>query len=331
MAEREDDDHFSFEKLSELAMNEESTTEPSESTEQKASYTPLFKYEGRKFKTLLFSTSASDAFHTVTLNRLQQYTDLLIVRDASSFDQNDETLMRMEILDADLICFDPYSTIKECYVSLINDRVERGELALAFFRGIDGNSAPYMLHYVNVPYVDWGNSSSFSLDIDNIRKVDSQHLDRFLRKYQSLTLKFAANREKLIDIDENGVKTLKELTATIYDSFFKLDLNGSYICGQSFSKMEKENDWITFGYGKGEHDHVGRSILVHKTYKVMFPHFYGFSEQDSQFSKDLLRCLFEYLLLEHGKRKRSLFFTRLLKSSLQGQLSDVLVLANKGD
>ncbi|KAF0981894.1 hypothetical protein FDP41_011755 [Naegleria fowleri] len=323
-----EEESISFEGLSELALN--STTESSTTDEQKQSYTPLFKHEGRKFKTLLFSTSASDAFHTVTLNRLQQYTDLLIVKDASNFDQNDESLMRREILDTDLICFDPYSTIKDIYVPLINDRVERGELALVFFRGIDCNSAPYMLQYVNVPYVDWANSSSFSLDIDGIRKVDSQHLNRFLRKYHSLTLKFSANREKLIDFDENGVKILKELTANIYEHFFKLDLSGSYICGQSFNKMEKENDWLTFGYGKGEHDHVGRSILVHKTYKVMFPHFYGFSEQDSQFSKDLLRCLFEYLLLEHGKRKGSLFFSRLLKSSQQGQLSDILI-TSKGD
>lgn len=296
--------------------------------------TSTLKKMHKLYNLLVITSSLGDDFHRVALQRFRgsAYSEIFNEVRELGLESASLDVMRDNINSSDVLCFCPNSTINQELEPWINRKVHQGDLSLIFLRGIENFSAPYQLGYVNNSYVDWANANSFALDVLHVKQLNSIHLNRFLQKYNAETKLFYENSEKLISKDHTGKDVISPVDSHLFSTFHKINLDGSYICGETNSKVvDYEKSWTTLAYSTGDTDQVRSSVLIHNQYKVMFPHFYGFSEADTEYSKDLLKALIQYLLLEHGSRQKSrttLFFSRLFNASRNNIYSDISISAH---
>ncbi|KAL9645683.1 hypothetical protein ABK040_003416 [Willaertia magna] len=278
----------------------------------------------KRYKGLIISTSSTDFFLKILTTRLQQYEFLqleepLIIPSYRFF--KEEFKNRITNHNIDIIFFNPYSVCPVELTETLRGLVNEKKLSIVFFRGIDTHNGPNMLNFTTSNYMDWGYSNSFILYLQNFLRIP--FFKDFIVKYENIISDFERNNLFLEDINllplqDMTCKTsnLKQLIKTLTkykDSLQKFNINCDYITSINFDKINNlEKDWIILGFGQGEMNHPGISILLHKELKVLFPHYYGFSDNDVLFSRDLLKTLIAYLLMEHGGEEKG----RVLKENI---------------
>ncbi|KAL9657566.1 hypothetical protein ABK040_000993 [Willaertia magna] len=181
--------------------------------------------------------------------------------------------------------------------------IESKRIALVFLRGA-GNAILKELGFLNVSSLNFGYGSDFCLDnkVLNELKEKSKYLQDFYRKYNFLI----TDNQKIDNYNLSNI-----------------DVSDSFVAQVSFSQIININDWYTIGLlnGKQNIDQQEQQtltnkkenfcILLHKKYKVLISHWYGFSH-GNEFSHDLLSNLLQYLLFEHLEFKNLKTFVQNL-------------------
>ncbi|KAL9657541.1 hypothetical protein ABK040_000968 [Willaertia magna] len=317
------------------------------------------EYGERIFRGLIFSSSENDTFYKGVYDRIKNYEFLQIenepILSGEDFTPEEITKIKLKIKEMDIIICNSYGTIPLCFVDYIKNEIITRNLALVFCRGINDNSGPINMGYTNHSYVDWAYCSSFMLYMENFKKIFTNDI---LEKFGKLNVKYKnefelfeknekyLNNFRVDDDDETlqqlikvenyeklKIELLKRNLKKNYDlqTLQTININGDYFGAIHFDKViNLENDWHILGFGKDDND-VGISILLHKVYKVLFCHYYGFSSGDIEFSKDLTKLEFAYLLFEHGKNRKNKLGDSLFQKINHSQLVDIQLVCNDMD
>ncbi|EFC40135.1 predicted protein [Naegleria gruberi] len=233
----------------------------------------------------------------------------------SSFCSLQPQVMRSFLRGYNIVFFTLYSGtytgFDSVVVGVINDLINSGELSVVFLRGA-GRSVPMRLGFVrrkdaNDGYVEYTDGTYVQLLLQNIKQLDNQSLTIFVNKCMN----------KL----ENRVQTIGEVEETIEDC---LKLDDLYICGVCDTTLSNVNDWHLLARSVSEREKY--PWVIHKTKKVMFTPWYGYSHGNENQCLLTLYAL-RYLLYEHMKHFHNInsFKSNLLIKIINNQLSDISI------
>ncbi|KAL9643027.1 hypothetical protein ABK040_010718 [Willaertia magna] len=250
----------------------------------------------QKKKALILTTlhETSDNFIKDVDYRVSQYKFLEIFKWTGD-NTHDELKEHLKTIDILFVCPNTAnlpSDILEILKRLINSL----RLTIVFFRGFEDQCLPIQLGYCN-SRVQHSSTDGFLLNVKEIRNLKSKIFeDEILQKYKDL----------IKDFEEN--KTI--------------NTNGSYLTGIPNDTMVNLNDWISLATTE-----FGRlnGCLIHKKFKILFCHWYGYNESDIDFSKDLTRVCIYYILFEHGSVGGEKFRLKLFEKIEKCQLGDINV------
>ncbi|KAL9653737.1 hypothetical protein ABK040_012799 [Willaertia magna] len=218
--------------------------------------------------------------------------------------------------------------------------IKNRRIAIVFLRG-DNNNIPYQLGYVKSQFVEWVYGSTFSLNYDKFKEISntSYNLSSFSKKHEHIINTFRSNEvndnntnsnifKKCLTMIKNKLKNNNALQSKTYN------LDDEFICGIRHENIVNINDWheIAFSFNTATYETndetqlekaLSYCILVHKQYKVLFSHWYGYSHGNA-FSHELLSSLLKYLLFEHSNEKgRKIFIQKLWNECVEGKLVDI--------
>ena len=192
-------------------------------------------------------------------------------------------------------------------VSIINELVDRKLLAVVFLRGT-GESIPLRLGFVNQGYINYTDGIRTKLLLENYPELRSENINYFLTKYQNEI------HTHSYTVDPNVNEPPIEVTNCI-------ELADSFMCGLKLNTLTQVSDWHFLARSINETELY--SWIVHRTKKVMFTPWYGYSH-GNKCQHDLALYASRYLLFDHLKQ-HGCFFHNLHAKSLNYQLSDLVI------
>ncbi|KAL9652604.1 hypothetical protein ABK040_015567 [Willaertia magna] len=248
-----------------------------------------------------------------TIKHLPIFNNFYIISKEKTIEENIN-----DIKNSQIVFVPPYhSRLDDKIIEFLNNEITYRGLAIIFFRGIEPDNLPFRLNIINNHYVDWAYGKTFQLNYPFFLKYVTNDKNQFCKELFPLIENYGKDLEKLSNISKDEVSS--ENTPK------RIKVENHYINGILPVKVHNfETDWICFANAKCEnYKEDGCSILLSKKKRILFNHWYGYSESDSQFSKDLTYCFIRYLLFEHLNYVNIWMTNKLSDRIEDGKLGDI--------
>ncbi|KAL9641641.1 hypothetical protein ABK040_001916 [Willaertia magna] len=250
-----------------------------------------------KKKALIITTNTqkNDSFIEDVCFRLNQYDFLQIYEwtGDNSMEELKDYLIKTSI---DILFVCPSAcNLPNDIILLIDQLIQSLRLSIVFFTGFEEKCLPVQLNYLNEPGT-FSYIVNFNLNVKEIKNLKSLTFEK------EILLKYLINNNK---------QTLSK------------DIGGTYLTGIQKESIINLNDWIILSFSSKMQNGLYCS-MIHKKYKVLFSHWYGYDELDNDFSKDLTRVSIYYILNEHCLFGE-LYREKLFKKIYNYQLIDVTI------
>ncbi|KAL9643187.1 hypothetical protein ABK040_001675 [Willaertia magna] len=256
-----------------------------------------------KKKTLIITTKTrtNDKFIDDIFSRLNQYDFLQIYEwtGDNSMEELKDYLIKTSI-DILFVC-PSASDLPNDIILLIDQLIQSLKLSIVFFTGFEEKCLPVQLNYLNLRST-FSYPSSFVLNVKEIKNLKSLTFENeILNKYYNL-------------INETFNNNLCE------------NLGGTYLTGIKKESIKNLNDWIILSFSNKIQNGLYCS-MIHKKYKVLFSHWYGYAQSNNDFSQDLTKVSIYYILNEHCKYllTSEKYKEKLFEKTSSNQLIDITI------
>ncbi|KAG2388862.1 hypothetical protein C9374_000301 [Naegleria lovaniensis] len=196
----------------------------------------------------------------------------------------------------------PLAPIFSEIMNIMKELISSKRVAALFLRGSNEYSVPSRLGYVYTDiqkgFVDFTcETVDINVEVLNETCMKSDILLEFKAKHPDLFIQNEKHK--------------------------KVALANTYLSGLSITSCTDISNWHILAQAE-----EGKKLcmLIHKTERVMFTPWYGFSH-GNQLSHDLVRYFCKYLVLEYLREESSTFKTKLCQKYQNYQLCDISVMA----